>query len=82
MSNKKHVPDFKRSMKTAEALEAYGAFKALVAQAHGGTAKVKDGVFGAMMDVQLVNDGPVTLIIESPGGGVGGEEVGEQAAML
>lgn len=26
---------------------------------------VECGVFGAMMDVQLVNDGPVTLIIES-----------------
>ena len=35
-----------------------------------------------MMDVQLVNDGPVTLIIESPsdggGAGGGGEEVGEE----
>ena len=55
-------------------------------QAHGDAAKVKDGVFGAMMDVQLVNDGPVTLIIESPssggggsGGGGGGEEGGEEA---
>ena len=26
---------------------------------------VECGVFGAMMDVQLVNDGPVTMIIES-----------------
>lgn len=26
---------------------------------------VETGVFGAMMDVQLVNDGPVTMIIES-----------------
>jgi D-tyrosyl-tRNA(Tyr) deacylase len=24
------------------------------------------GVFGAMMAVELVNDGPVTLLIESP----------------
>lgn len=27
--------------------------------------KVETGVFGAMMDVALVNDGPVTIIIES-----------------
>ncbi len=25
------------------------------------------GVFGAMMQVELVNDGPVTLLVESPG---------------
>jgi D-tyrosyl-tRNA(Tyr) deacylase len=25
------------------------------------------GVFGAMMDVELVNDGPVTVLLESPG---------------
>jgi D-tyrosyl-tRNA(Tyr) deacylase len=28
--------------------------------------KVEEGVFGAMMDVELVNDGPVTLIVDSP----------------
>ncbi|MBM7578796.1 D-aminoacyl-tRNA deacylase [Jeotgalibacillus terrae] len=27
--------------------------------------KVETGVFGAMMDVSLVNDGPVTLIVET-----------------
>ena len=27
--------------------------------------KVETGIFGAMMDVELVNDGPVTLILES-----------------
>jgi D-tyrosyl-tRNA(Tyr) deacylase len=26
----------------------------------------KRGVFGAMMEVELVNDGPVTLLVESP----------------
>ena len=31
-------------------------------------AQAKRGVFGAMMDVELVNDGPVTLLIESPAG--------------
>ena len=27
--------------------------------------KVETGIFGAMMDVSLVNDGPVTIIVES-----------------
>ena len=27
---------------------------------------VETGQFGAMMDVQLTNDGPVTLLVESP----------------
>lgn len=27
--------------------------------------QVQTGVFGAMMDVQLINDGPVTLVVES-----------------
>jgi len=27
--------------------------------------KVEKGIFGAMMDVELINDGPVTLILES-----------------
>ena len=27
---------------------------------------VETGVFGAMMEVSLVNDGPVTLMLDSP----------------
>jgi D-tyrosyl-tRNA(Tyr) deacylase len=30
----------------------------------GGTIAVETGEFGAMMDVELVNDGPVTLMLE------------------
>jgi D-tyrosyl-tRNA(Tyr) deacylase len=30
-----------------------------------GADNVKDGVFGAMMDVALVNDGPVTITLDS-----------------
>ena len=37
------------------------------AQGAGASGVVRVGVFGAMMDVALVNDGPVTLVIESPG---------------
>ena len=40
------------------------AFKDMVAAEYD-ASKVRDGVFGAMMDVALINDGPVTLVIES-----------------
>jgi D-tyrosyl-tRNA(Tyr) deacylase len=32
-----------------------------------GAEKVQTGVFRAMMDVTIVNDGPVTILIEHPG---------------
>lgn len=31
-----------------------------------GVGRVERGIFGAMMDVQLLNDGPVTLVIDTP----------------
>lgn len=67
LMNKKHVPDFKRSMKSEAAKVTYEAFKARVMAEYGDSADahVKDGVFGAMMDVALVNDGPVTLVLDS-----------------
>ncbi|MFH1195150.1 MAG: D-aminoacyl-tRNA deacylase [bacterium] len=30
-----------------------------------GTEKVKKGIFGAMMNVKIFNDGPVTILVES-----------------
>ncbi|HSQ77106.1 MAG TPA: D-aminoacyl-tRNA deacylase [Bacteroidota bacterium] len=32
-----------------------------------GEDRVRTGIFGAMMQVHLVNDGPVTVLLESPG---------------
>ena len=34
-----------------------------------GEGKVATGEFGAMMNVDLVNDGPVTITVDSPQGG-------------
>ncbi len=31
-----------------------------------GPEKVRTGVFGAMMEVMIANDGPVTIVLESP----------------
>jgi len=45
------------------ATKLYERFVELV-KAKAGTIAVETGEFGAMMDVELVNDGPVTLILE------------------
>jgi D-tyrosyl-tRNA(Tyr) deacylase len=46
------------------AIPLYEKFVALLKEKAGGKIPVETGEFGAMMDVELVNDGPVTLILE------------------
>ena len=48
----------------AEPDEAERLYDRFVEQLRGGTIPVATGSFGALMDVDFVNDGPVTLIIE------------------
>ncbi|AND41624.1 MULTISPECIES: D-aminoacyl-tRNA deacylase [Cytobacillus] len=55
-------PNFMEAASPAHAVNIYDAFNRYL-EAKG--LKVETGVFGAMMDVQLTNDGPVTLILES-----------------
>jgi D-tyrosyl-tRNA(Tyr) deacylase len=55
-------PSFSDAMEPDTAREMFGRF---VEKARGKVVCVETGVFQAMMDVQLVNEGPVTLIIES-----------------
>jgi D-aminoacyl-tRNA deacylase len=63
--SKKNQPDYKYAMKNIPAEALYMQFLAMVREQYGEADKVKDGVFGEMMDVALVNDGPVTILIES-----------------
>ena len=51
-------------MKSIEAEEMYNSFLEMLRIGYK-TDKIKDGKFGAMMDVELINDGPVTLVIDS-----------------
>ncbi len=44
---------------------AGGLYDAFVAAARGGGVTVQTGQFQAMMEVVLVNDGPVTLLLDS-----------------
>jgi D-tyrosyl-tRNA(Tyr) deacylase len=55
-------PNFMEAARPDQAVEIYEAFNSCLREKG---LKVETGVFGAMMDVQLINDGPVTLIIDS-----------------
>lgn len=55
-------PDFTGAAAPAEADALYGRF-AEALRAKG--LKVKTGVFGADMEVEIINDGPVTILLES-----------------
>lgn len=57
-------PDFTNAMKPPEAERLFGRVRDGLRES--GTP-VETGVFGGDMRVELVNDGPVTLVIESPG---------------
>ena len=46
------------------AIPLYEKFVAALRERAGAKIPVETGEFGAMMDVELVNDGPVTLILE------------------
>ncbi|MDF2960725.1 MAG: dtd [Paenibacillus sp.] len=55
-------PNFMAAARPEQAKPLYERFNELLKEQG---LKVETGIFGAMMDVSLVNDGPVTLIIES-----------------
>lgn len=46
---------------------AEALYEAFIGYAGQSGVNVKAGVFGAMMDVSLINDGPVTLILDTRG---------------
>jgi len=55
-------PSFINAAPPEKAAADFDKFLALLKQYQ---IKVESGVFGAMMDVELVNDGPVTIILDS-----------------
>lgn len=59
-------PSFVGAAPPEEAERLYDRF---VDSLRRGTIPVATGEFGALMEVELTNDGPVTLIIEREGGG-------------
>src|SRR4051795_5073840 len=55
-------PNFMAAAKPEQALNLYQYFNQVLSEKN---VKVETGEFGAMMDVSLINDGPVTLILDS-----------------
>jgi D-aminoacyl-tRNA deacylase len=55
-------PNFMDAARPDQANELYEYFNE---KARSMGVQVETGVFGAMMDVELVNDGPVTLLLDS-----------------
>lgn len=64
MANCRHGnrPDFLASAKPAEAIPLYESFKKLAAES---VRRVECGIFGADMKVSLLNDGPVTIVLDT-----------------
>ena len=62
-TKKGNRPSYIRAARPEKAIPLYEEFIARTACLIGRTPAT--GIFGAMMDVELVNDGPVTIIIDS-----------------
>ncbi|WP_372652523.1 D-aminoacyl-tRNA deacylase [Draconibacterium sp.] len=62
-TKKGNRPSYIRAAKSDISIPMYEKFVAAMEKALG--KKVGTGKFGAMMDVSLINDGPVTIIIDS-----------------
>ncbi|MCL2511542.1 MAG: D-aminoacyl-tRNA deacylase [Bacteroidales bacterium] len=62
-TKKGNRPSYIRASKPDFAVPMYEQFVAALESETG--KKVETGQFGAMMDVELINDGPVTIIIDS-----------------
>jgi len=63
-ASKGRRPSFIDAAQPNLAVPLYEQFVAVLKEKAAGKIPIETGEFGAMMDVELVNDGPVTLLLE------------------
>ncbi|KIJ69207.1 hypothetical protein HYDPIDRAFT_24060 [Hydnomerulius pinastri MD-312] len=83
-TTKGNKPDFHRAMSTEPSRQLYSNFLDKMRQLYVAD-RIQDGQFGAMMDVSLTNEGPVTFTLDTrkfeyvtPVNGNSGNEKGEK----
>ena len=66
-ASRRKKPSFSRALPPQEAKGMYEKFVEKAKEEYGGKGGglIEDGEFGAMMDVSIENDGPVTIIVDS-----------------
>lgn len=63
LTKKGNRPSFIRAARPEQAIPLYERFVKRLHEVSG--REVQTGEFGAMMDVELINDGPVTIVMDS-----------------
>ena len=63
LTKKGNRPSFIRAARPEQAIPLYEYFIRTMEQQTG--RKIQTGTFGAMMDVALINDGPVTILMDT-----------------